>query len=364
MIPLLLPLKKHPIRMLFRLKIVVIVFITCFLVLEACLRIFFFEQLKTRVKGDHAVADSTFGYLQKPFTTGPFITPSLAKIITINSQGFDSRDFNPLKKKGDYRIAILGSSGENSAYVSNKPYPDILHFLFQNAGHKVEVINCSVGGAGRDYTRVLASEKLKQKYQVDFIILIANIPLAHKSSQRKEYEGYVIDFEPENKKSEQFCKDIVDEIHRNPLITRVYDYSFVVRAICKKYIDSQVTSELKDNYFNLLLNTYITKRCSAKDQIGYVISGTESINILKELKASLDEQGVGLYLINYFKNAKKASLITNLNLPLLDLELEYKQNYSWPHDGHLNDIGHEAIAKSLFNKLLHDHYIPKKYLNK
>jgi len=328
---------------------------------ELFLRIFYYEPLKIRVKEGSFVNDSILGYVDKPFTTGKFITPSLSKTITINSHGFDSRDFAARKQQGFYRIAVIGSSNENAAFVTHKPYADLLNDLFVQHSDRVEVINCSIGGNGRDYSRVMLAERIKKKFDVDFVMLNVNAPLSHVQNMREEYKDYIIDYEKDNPKSRQYCLDVVDEIERLWFLQFLYESSYIVRAACKKYIDSQSSLYTHDRRSELLLRTYVSRRLSAKDQPNFIFSLEQSVNVLQNLGKNLKQQGVKLYFINYFEGQsncpeEKGAQCIALNIP-------DDASLTWQYDGHLNDKGHRLIAAKLYQQLTRGGYIPQNYLH-
>lgn len=328
---------------------------------ELLLRIFFYEPLKLRVKEGAFVNDSILGYVEKPFTTGKFVTPSISKTITINSHGFDSRDFTARKPKGFYRIAVVGSSNENAAFVRDKPYADLLNDQFARHSDRVEVINCSVGGNGRDYSRVMLAEQIKKKFDVDFVILLVRLPLSHMQNMREEYKDYIIDYEKGNPKSRQYCLRVVDEIERRWLLRLLYQSSYIVRTACKKYLDAQSSLYTHEHHGELLMRTYISRRLSAKDQPNYIFSLDRSVDVLQQLGGSLHKQGVKLYFINYFEgysNCPKGE-----GMQCIELNLRNHRSLRWQYDGHLNDKGHRLIAHKLYQQLTRGGYIPQHYLN-
>ena len=263
-----------------------ILFISFALVLgaEMILRIYFFEQLKTIKKELQYNNDQELGYLPMPNQKRiVFETPGIKNILSTNSHGFYCREFDSLKPPDTYRIALVGSSNESGHFVPGAVnYADLIDERYRKNGQRVEMLNFSIGGRSLDYFRINLVKKKILRYDPDLIILLVGIPFSHKNKARKLYRGFVIDYELENEVSERFAINLVDEILSHRLLIRLYDYSFIVRAVCKKYIDKNLMlSQSRYNKTLEMIRGYRTKRVSARDQVSYFFTVEKSIEILK-----------------------------------------------------------------------------------
>ena len=86
----------------------------------------------------------------------------------------------------------------------------------------------------------------------------------------------------------------VDRISRHPVITGVYDSSYVVRAAVRLFVRRKQTGWLAD-----YLSIYVTKGCRGPGVTGHEYSVARSIRILRRLKNFLEEKGVDLLLLRY-----------------------------------------------------------------
>ena len=91
-------------------------------------------------------------------------------VYRMNDKGWHDRDHSFLKKKGIFRILILGDSVTFGAIVPpQKIYPRVLEKLFQDAGQAVEVISMGYGGWGTDQ-QLEALKKEGIHYKPDLVI--------------------------------------------------------------------------------------------------------------------------------------------------------------------------------------------------
>ena len=340
-------------------KILLALVISLVIGIEAFLRMQYYEPLKTRVNTTDYKYDSILGYLPKPNSSNIHNSPHFSKIVAINSHGFDCREFAVKKAPGYYRIAVIGSSNETSVFVHGKPYSDQLHELFQKYGRKIEVINCSLGGDGNEYAKYQYVRQKLINFEPDVILMRPSIPIGHKKITRESYKGYIIDYDPDNELSKQYARGLVDELGQYWLLTLVYDASYAVRAVCKKINDAWVVDD-HSNRPRLLLKTYITKRCSAKDQVMYAISKRKSIQIIQSLNHFLAERQIKFYLISYFKNARADRTLRRFDIPHISLGIQPDSSCFWKYDGHMNDKTHRIIAEKLYAFFTKDKHVAVK----
>lgn len=339
-------------------KILGILILISGIFLELFFRIFYSEQLKTRNESAAFINDSILGFIPKPNSIEYLYTPSVDNRVQVNSLGFYGKDFNPKKSKGTYRIIVVGDSNETGNYTeSNKSFIEICDDMFKKNQQKVEVINCAFGGTQRDVFKMKLIEYKIINYDPDLILLMVSIPFNQANEARENYRGYLIDYDRDNKGSMTDVKNVIDNLYtfKYRVITKIYDFSYIIRALCKKMVADQAENFLTDP-FRRSLQAYVRKKAKALDQVGLVYTEEESLKMIVDLSEKLKKKGIELRLFFYY------GVKYNNKIKFVIMKFQYEK-YVLANDGHLNDAGHKVIANNLY-KALNNGIIPSRFLNK
>ena len=120
------------------------------LIVEIILRIFYHEQLKSRITSTNRVPDSSLVYTRVPNVIEHYCTPDVDNRFRCNNQGFTGPDFTTKKGKGIFRIIIMGNSDVEGMHMNGtNNFTVVMQMLFNRFYDSVEVVNCGLGGGGK-----------------------------------------------------------------------------------------------------------------------------------------------------------------------------------------------------------------------
>ncbi|TBO44306.1 hypothetical protein [Pedobacter kyonggii] len=331
-----------------------------FFIVEVFLRFSFHEQLKDRIYPLIYQPDSLIDYRFIPNTHSKISGAGISlKDVYINSKGYSFKEFKSKKQLGVYRIIIVGASSSGNIYMNGRQnYSDKLQKSFDKMGCKVEIINCSIDGSGRQKANLdLINTEILQ-FDPDLIILEFSLPFMSKNLSRAVYKDYVIEYEANSERSREFGIQIVDYLNTHKYLTCFYDASYLVRLLCKYYIENN-----DNDIIMRRMEAYKTK-IIRPDPIGvkrayvcYPISTT--MKLLKETRDNVAVHNCKLLLMNSVIKLDKNNPVDNELKDSLDKNrfeyffpgLEFKDIHKSLPDHHLNEKGHEMIAKALYIRL-------------
>ncbi|CAA9263758.1 MAG: hypothetical protein AVDCRST_MAG56-2680 [uncultured Cytophagales bacterium] len=347
-----------------KLFLIALLLLAAVVALEIGLRVFFYQQLKTRHFPLVYRPDSLYTYTYIPNATGYISVPDIEKKFRINNYGHNAEDFTLAKDSSVFRIAVSGASNESGLWLNtNDDYVAVLNQLFKRHGHQVEVLNFSIDGR-RTAGNFHYIKNFILQFKPDLILYKNPIPFAVLDKARENYGGYVISYNPTNNVSRKYNRALVDELNRNKLLTSVYDYSFIVRAICRHYLEH---AENKGSEFYRYLSIYVEKHFFSEDVGWYEYTPEKSTEELKELAAYTAARHAPLVLITFGESAEEKQMLTSAGLKLLDADLrarKFPRRLQFEHDGHWNEYGHSTVANILYELLLESPLIPEKYKNR
>lgn len=341
------------------LKYIGISFIILILIAEIYLRLFFYEQIKTRSMPMIYKPDSLVGYVFIPNKKAHICIPSINKKFQLNNHGFYGPDFSTKKKAGTYRIIIDGSSFIEGIYLAtNESLSMKLQRLFnENNQNKVEIINCSIGGDNQSLKHCELVRHYLLDYEPDLILIEVNFPLMNDNMVRDNYKGYAMNYAKGSDKSRKEAMKQIDRLYTDYKITRwFYNCSFIIRAIAKKY------SETHYGKLSIDINTYLRKMNDNMDFIPYYFSYKSSVDYLKELIDYASKRNSRIVIFQLFKNITFIKLTNNNNLESLSFCYKIKKEYFYKHDRHPNDLGLELMAKAIYSEIIKKELVPVKYL--
>jgi hypothetical protein len=346
--------------------IVSTIIITVIILMEIGLRLFYYEQLKSRETSTNRIPDSLKVFNREPNTEEAYITPGVKNRFRSNNLGYVGPDFSMKKKPGTYRIIVIGNSNVVGKQMNgDNNFCIVLQKIFHLNNMDVEVINCAREGGSKDIQNLHIIEDELINYQPNLILLENSGRLKYRRYVYEGYEDYTLDYDPLKPETRTECKKIVDKINKNRWLTRTYDMSFIIRAICKRYVDKHSNWDVKklysrNNKLEIYLYTYIKK--DAKVYLPtYSVSWDYALTKINNIKSSLDSINSQLVLFTYgdYSDEEKGFFEDNM----IDF-IQLKMNYNYlpinsKLEGHTNEIGHALIAERLFNKIILKNYISK-----
>lgn len=350
-------------------KLSAILLVSLILLAEIVLRIGFHEKLKTNQLPQIYQTDSLLGYKYIPNSSSKLVKPSINKSVKVNNQGYLGKDFTTQKKKGQTRIAFVGSSNvAGMATNGNENYVSYLGKLFDTSPLQVEVLNCAVDGGGR---------KLQHLHQITSnvvnvnpdIVFLENSPFPYKKTS--VYRTRYKDFQVKSGKyltepDDSVKKYIDDNFYSNNLFTLTYDVSYIFRLFCKFYTENKnKATKFVDKYVKIdskMIRAYRTRRINYLPKNPKPLSMSESIDTLNKLRKFLDLKGIKLVLYDYAKGAPLIEDICHLNnIGYLNLKLKEAPGFYLKHDGHYSQLGHAVIAEQLHKGILNNHLLQESY---
>jgi hypothetical protein len=323
--------------------------------------------------------DSVIGYRFKSNSEGYFRNEAINNnYYYFNSKGFPGGNFSFTKNNSYYRIIVVGSSNE-IGFLTNGPlnYVKIIKDSLENNDIKVEIINCSIDGGNRELSKLKFVEGECLKYNPDLVLYTGRFPFDERNRYRTSYKGIKIELESPD--SINSAKRYIDEnITQKCLLVRLIDISYVVRGMCRYYVNKKYVDGKKDHdiYTKILNKTlikdeeiiwaYMFSKLRWKVQLGYSVKYTEeeSLSKLKIAAEKLNKNNVEFIYYKIFHNKyyfKSKELFSNKGIKYLQLDMPFKSDYSFGEkDGHLSQKAHIDIAKH-FYKSLTDSIIPTSY---
>jgi hypothetical protein len=353
-------------------KIIKIVFIIfgILILIELYLRIFNYETLKTRVRDLAYIPDSLYGFRYKSNSDQVFIWPGISKKFRFNNHGFYGPDFSEIKNKNTYRIIFVGNSVTFGVRTDGeKNFVMKLQDLFKKANYNIEVINCSVDGANRDIGNMNIVKYETAKFNPDLVLFEFHFPLSKQQVIRDEYKDYMLKYDYSLKDSVEVMKAKIDKIYAAKFLCKIYDVSFIVRAFCR-WLDNH-----KEKPFGLFfdkkilkieyISSYIKKeknKVAKKDKkIKDNFSKEESLKMYKDMEHYLDSLNIKFETYSLFGKFDKQNIPIN---PTYVGSIKWDEALIIKEEGHVNNEGHDLIAKDLFNQLTHSLLPLNNYKNK
>lgn len=355
-----------------RLSILIIVFVSAFVLAEIFLRVFAHQRLTLWERGP-IYADKITGYRYTPNQLGVVRNVAFSNNYQANQLGFLSEEFDLDKPLDVFRVIIIGSS-EEAGIDTNGPnnYVNLLRNYFRDK--KVEIMNWSIDGLDRSKKNIDLLRSTCINYKPDLVLMRGDFPVSDNVDFRTSYKGHVIWY---YKFGESLAdtKKYIDETliafsFKNFLLQNFY----TVRLVGKYCLDnsSNFSKSLFSTFFNndrLYLEGYMRKKVLAigsKSPSTLFFSAKESMSLYIDLKKDLEEINCNLVFFNtYFEgNNFKNYLFSKNDIEFLALDIDRKPEHSFGKlDGHSNQVGHKLIADTFYQKLYDSKLIPVKYFN-
>lgn len=316
--------------------------------------------------------DSVIGYTYIPNMKTYKKNDAFKNYFSTNSQGFVGPEFSPRKDSGVYRIIFVGASNLCGLETNGPNYYALLLQKKINAAHlKIEVINCGVDGLqGFDFMDVIR-EKIVH-YNPDLVMCdFPGIDMNREKTYRTVYRDYMISYSNDYHTPLGPIKTYIDKnFYDFNSFKFLYDNCYTYRALCRYYTHN-------NGYFSTLLGKTFLSNADSNKIVSYRekqvrdfyhplvsvgLTLDESLALLSDVRARL--KAVNSRFMIYSTYVMHSSyrgwgadslvnLLANYHFKYLPLEVVYKEGFSFgKYDGHSSQVGHEAIAEALFNKLI------------
>jgi hypothetical protein len=321
------------------------------------------------------IPDTLVGYKYIPNTEVHFSVPSVTKTFKFNNQGYYGYDFEQVKADSVFRICIVGRSDETGILTDGpKSWSMMLQDRFSHDHHKVEIINCSKDGGWRDVSELQDIKHNVVKFAPDLLLLSIIPPLRERFFMRDQYKGIYLRYHKNYIDSVSHLKELIDErIYSRKLLTKMYDVSYIIRAVCRFYYqnNSSCAKWLKKNVLHdQFIYTYATKEIvpiGAWENSLKEYDLPTSLTMLKDLDDFLNEKGTKLviankYLWEHWDNIEPR--LDSLGIASISLDIVGNSSIFLKYDTHSNQLGHKLYADKMYDLLIAGSFIPDKYLAK
>lgn len=319
-----------------------------FILSEIFCRIVYAEKLKTRIYPLIYTPDSVLGYRYIPNIAGEISIPGIHKKFSINANGFYGPSFDTVKKSGQYRIAIVGSSEASGIWLNGTDNFSInLQHMLNNKNINAEVINFSMDGNLRDLTNTKLIKEIVIPYKPDLVLLNTNIPFIECNFRRDIYKGYNMIYSGDDEQTKRWCKAKIDYIEDNKIPIFLYNKLYIARLICRYYMNHNKNN----NAFNL--QVFVNKRIQAPRMQFIPYSVKATLEILKNLQADLKNINSELVLYSYGRfNPTFNNYGQKIGLKSIYLNIPQDKSMTYEDDGHYNDKAQGIIAQKIFEKFI------------
>jgi hypothetical protein len=337
---------------------------------EIALRSFYEQQLKVQREPNVYRPDALAGYLPIANAVGERSVPGAYSHFKLNNQGFIGPDFSTRKAPGVFRIAVVGYSNFEGYLLDEKSNCVVqLQKLFKQHNYpNVEVINCSIGGGTRKLQQYNYVKAHIGKYQPDLVVFETDTSYFDLYINRDVYRNYSIEYATNNPKSRRVAQSIVDELYEQRLLTALYDYSYLVRAASKYYLDN-IVEGIPQNWFGRCLHAYRNNKvhCNIHHVSFSQTSSRLTYRLLRELQADFLARGTKLVLVsldggedgqNRLQVYHRAFNGQGLQYLPIPLGLADEAPVQFEGDVHLNEYGHTLLAQKLFKGLVKGAFVP------
>ena len=210
--------------------------------------------------------DTLLGYRYLENSRGSFCDVAFCNDYYFNSYGLPGDEFSPKKERGTYRIIIVGAS-DDIGFNTNGPlnYISLTNSYFSANNTKVEIINCSIDGSGKEVPRLTFIKNECLSYQPDLILFSGRFPFEDRFRYRATYKNIRLEFEHLDVDIDSVRTLIDKKIDQKWFNLYVYDLSYIYRYICKYYFDNKNKDDFK---MPEILSSYLRK--NEKVLSGYI----------------------------------------------------------------------------------------------
>lgn len=323
-------------------------------------------------------ADSVIGFRYRPNSQGIFKNNVIQNTYFFNEHGFPNENFSIIKAAGYYRILIVGNSIE--CYNTNGPlnYVKVAQSMIRENRDKVEIVNCSVDGSGRELGKMEFIKNECVRYKPDLVMFTGEFPFKDKMRYRTTYDGIRIESEFLNADIDSAKRLIDQEIKIKSFKVRLFDASYLFRCCCKYYFnhkDNFLQNFLEKHFWSDLKVIRAYYRASMpwntpkpnteyKKRQTKIMTKEESIYLLNDVSQTLSNRGIDFVFYSLFAgdDLPTDNIDKESNDMFVSLNFRMLPEYTFgDEDGHLTQEGHKILGQFFYQRLK-DSVVPKEYL--
>lgn len=266
-------------------------------------------------------------------------------IYKTNEYGLREREV-PWNSDATIRIAVFGDSfTEGVGVTEENSYPAVLECRLKGEGFNASVYNAGVSGSDPFYYFTLLRDKILP-FEPTHVIFTLN---------RTEWGDFVF-----RGGFERFQPDGTTRSRPSPSIETIYKYSHLARSILHVFY----------GYNSLLItqNTYEILQRQATDAIVACLDSAWIVCQKYDVSFAVVTHPVPDELCDTMRDNPNdieslTPLLANAEYPFIETKslLNHEltplpcSHYSWPIDGHFNEVGYKKLADEVSDKLIHSH---------
>lgn len=359
-------------KLLTNIALLVFSMVFAVLLMEVVVRIFYPQKLSFNV----SQWDEYVGFSNIPNIEGYSQHPDYEMFVKINSHGLRDREFDFKKPANTIRIGMFGDSFTFGEGVQNdETYSKVLERLLREnpeikqSGVSVEVLNFGVGKSGTSHQLALY-EKEGKKYDLDMVMVgflsvndfsdnwngvfyLENDSLIHNAtaySNIRKIQG-VLNHVPFYKWASTHSH-LVNIIKKSATIydDRMRGQKTIDLSVENKELDIAVI-EHKQIGLTLRLFEQFKKEATANGSSFFVANFPFKFH--KSILDPEEEDPSHLAMCDTLKENLRAKGFELLDLLPILIKLPTAPYY-FEHDGHMTPLGHELLAKSIYEYKLPD----------
>ena len=275
-------------------------------------------------------------------------------VVNFNKYGYIGPQWEIKKDSNIYRIAVVGSCTTSGVFHIEDSisynFPSLAQKHFDKLGYHVEIMNFGIDGEKRTYYNFKTIREDVLKFNPDLIMLEYLLPFSASHYTRDCYKGYRIDYVADLPESKKQAEEWVEKLIQYKFICKLQNNCYILKAIARNYTyryDNSLSTFLKfaDKHY-VVVN---------RDALYDYYTLTKSVEMVKELITELNKDGIRFCLFNY------GYMPRHSDLPMINLNCEFKENMYYKNDGHLNCLGQIEICNKFCEFLKRPRVIPEKY---
>lgn len=343
-------------------KVILYTLLACLgliIVAELFLRCFYHESL-SKVRNPRMAmyqVDTLVGFTFLP--NSEYVVPD-GTVVRFNKDGYIGEDWGE-KDSLTFRIAIIGDSFVTGNLI-NPYYSNFcieLQKLFDEEGYNVQILNMGVDGGERNaYWDYRTAKEKAPKYDPDIILMQFKFPMVTDQRVREYYKGYRLSYCLPGDEARPRLMDMVDYFEKEykPKHDR-YFWSHIYKAWYRFRYNPVKLGEKRNKWI------YQTNIASLGGSNMLEFSEEESAEKIRELKQTLNEQGIYYFLFSVLDNPDYKAIALEHQFPYLDLRvpLSIEAGDYFRNDSHPNQQGSRKVAERIYEILTNNNLIPEKY---
>ena len=326
---------------------------------EILFRVAYTEKLKLHARPLIYEPSERLGYRYIPGAVGRIRSPGIDQEVAVNEHGFLGPSFDVAKAPGVFRVAVLdASNGAGIRVVGLDCFPKMLQRKCDAAGWRVEVLNFSVDGTQREFTRLRLLEEPVLAFAPDLVLLLVKqFPFVSVVFHRDMHNDWVYTYGHSGQSHSDLARQraqsirTLDRLDRHP-VARAYARSFLVRAFFRWYRRG------RDNELIRLVDAYGQRKFRCEYAKPLRFQPETCIRLLREARDKVREAGADLVVYRYGLTDLHATARSHAGIETVYLDIPPDPVTGARSLGHYGAHGHAYVADELF-RLLGDRLPPE-----